>query len=81
MADREIIHTSSDGGSGGMVAILGLVLGVLLVGGLIFFFAVTPTSLTKPGWTALAVALVRLPPAVHSALYPCATRLTVSSGS
>ena len=39
MADREIIHTSSDGGSGGMGAILGLVLGVLLVGGLIFFFA------------------------------------------
>ena len=39
MADREIIHTSSDGGSGGMGAILGLILGVLLVGGLIFFFA------------------------------------------
>jgi len=40
MADREIIHTSSDSGAGGsMGAILGLVLGVLLVGGLIFFFA------------------------------------------
>ncbi len=38
MADREIIHTHS-GGSGGMGAILGLILGVLLVGGLIFFFA------------------------------------------
>jgi hypothetical protein len=40
MADREIIHTSSDsGGMGGMGAILGMILGVLLVGGLIFFFA------------------------------------------
>jgi hypothetical protein len=39
MADREIIHTNSDSGSGGMGAILGLILGVLLVGGLIFFFA------------------------------------------
>ena len=39
MADREIIHTTSDSGSGGMGAILGLILGVLLVGGLIFFFA------------------------------------------
>jgi hypothetical protein len=38
MADREIIHTN-DGGSGGMGAILGMILGVLLVGGLIFFFA------------------------------------------
>lgn len=38
MADREIIHTK-DSGSGGMGAILGMVLGVLLVGGLIFFFA------------------------------------------
>jgi hypothetical protein len=38
MADREIIHTS-DGGMGGMGAILGMILGVLLVGGLIFFFA------------------------------------------
>lgn len=38
MADREVIHTS-DSGSGGMGAILGMVLGVLLVGGLIFFFA------------------------------------------
>jgi uncharacterized membrane protein len=38
MADREIIHTT-DGGSGGMGAILGMILGVLLVGGLIFFFA------------------------------------------
>lgn len=37
MADREIIHTNS--GSGGMGAILGVILGVLLVGGLIFFFA------------------------------------------
>ena len=40
MADREIIHTNSgDGGMGGMGAILGMILGVLLVGGLIFFFA------------------------------------------
>ena len=39
MADREIIHTTSDSGAGGMGAILGLILGVLLVGGLIFFFA------------------------------------------
>jgi hypothetical protein len=39
MADREIIHTSNDGGMGGMGAILGMILGVLLVGGLIFFFA------------------------------------------
>jgi hypothetical protein len=38
MADREIIHTS-DGGGSGMGAILGMILGVLLVGGLIFFFA------------------------------------------
>lgn len=38
MADREIIHTR-DGGSGGMGAILGMILGVLLVGGLIFYFA------------------------------------------
>ena len=38
MADREIIHTN-DSGSGGMGAILGMILGVLLVGGLIFFFA------------------------------------------
>jgi hypothetical protein len=38
MADREVIHTS-DSGMGGMGAILGLILGVLLVGGLIFFFA------------------------------------------
>jgi hypothetical protein len=38
MADREVIHTT-DGGSGGMGAILGMILGVLLVGGLIFFFA------------------------------------------
>ena len=38
MADREIIHTSDRGGSG-MGAILGMILGVLLVGGLIFFFA------------------------------------------
>jgi hypothetical protein len=37
MADREIIQT--DSGSGGMGAILGMILGVLLVGGLIFFFA------------------------------------------
>lgn len=37
MADREIIHT--DSGSGGMGAILGMILGVLLVGGLIFYFA------------------------------------------
>jgi hypothetical protein len=39
MADREIIHTNSDSGMGGMGAILGMILGVLLVGGLIFFFA------------------------------------------
>jgi hypothetical protein len=40
MADREVIHTNSDsGGMGGMGAILGMILGVLLVGGLIFFFA------------------------------------------
>lgn len=39
MADREIIHTNSDSGMGGMGAILGMVLGVLLIGGLIFFFA------------------------------------------
>ncbi|HET7681858.1 MAG TPA: hypothetical protein VFK79_17185 [Xanthobacteraceae bacterium] len=39
MADREIIHTSDSGGMGGMGAVLGLILGVLLVGGLIFFFA------------------------------------------
>ena len=40
MADREVIHTSNDGGGmGGMGAILGMILGVLLVGGLIFFFA------------------------------------------
>ena len=38
MADREIIHTT-DRGMGGMGAILGMILGVLLVGGLIFFFA------------------------------------------
>jgi hypothetical protein len=39
MADREIIHTNDSGGMGGMGAILGMILGVLLVGGLIFFFA------------------------------------------
>lgn len=39
MADREVIHTSDSGGMGGMGAILGLILGVLLVGGLVFFFA------------------------------------------
>ena len=39
MADREIIHTNGGGGMGGMGAILGMILGVLLVGGLIFFFA------------------------------------------
>ena len=40
MADREIIHTTNDsGGMGGMGAVLGMILGVLLVGGLIFFFA------------------------------------------
>ena len=39
MADREIIHTNDGGGMGGMGAILGMILGVLLVGGLIFFFA------------------------------------------
>lgn len=40
MADREIIHTNTDsGGMGGMGAVLGMILGVLLVGGLIFFFA------------------------------------------
>jgi uncharacterized membrane protein len=38
MADREVIHTS-DSGMSGMGAILGMILGVLLVGGLIFFFA------------------------------------------
>jgi hypothetical protein len=38
MADREIIHTDN-GGMGGMGAILGMILGVLLIGGLIFFFA------------------------------------------
>jgi hypothetical protein len=38
MADREIHHHDS-GGMGGMGAILGMILGVLLVGGLIFFFA------------------------------------------
>ena len=37
--DREVIHTSDSGGMGGMGAILGMILGVLLVGGLIFFFA------------------------------------------
>jgi hypothetical protein len=37
MADREI-HTN-DNGSGGMGAILGMIVGVLLVGGLIFYFA------------------------------------------
>jgi hypothetical protein len=37
--DREILHTSDSGGMGGMGAILGMILGVLLVGGLIFFFA------------------------------------------
>lgn len=37
MADREIHH--HDSGMGGMGAILGMILGVLLVGGLIFFFA------------------------------------------
>jgi hypothetical protein len=36
MADREIHHTD---GSGGMGAILGMILGVLLIGGLVFFFA------------------------------------------
>ena len=39
MADREVIHTTTDSGSGGMGAILGMILGVLLVGGLIFYFA------------------------------------------
>ena len=39
MADREIIHTTDRSGMGGMSAILGIILGVLLVGGLIFYFA------------------------------------------
>jgi hypothetical protein len=39
MADREIHTHTTDSGSGGMGAILGMILGVLLVGGLIFFFA------------------------------------------
>ncbi len=38
MADREIHHYDRDSGSG-MGAVLGILLGVLLVGGLIFFFA------------------------------------------
>ena len=54
MVDREVIHTN-EGGSGGMGAILGMILGVLLVGGLIFFFAGnwdgdggTQTSMSSP---------------------------------
>jgi hypothetical protein len=35
MADREVIETNDGGGMG---AILGMILGILIVGGLIFFF-------------------------------------------
>ncbi len=71
MADREIIHTT-DGGSSGMGAILGMVLGVLLVGGLIFFFAgnwdrggskVTINAPSAPATTGTSVPSVPANPA------------------
>jgi hypothetical protein len=70
MADREreIIHTNG-GGMGGMGAILGLILGVLLVGGLIFFFAgdwdrgTTTTGMNPPATTGSAPSRPAEPPA------------------
>ena len=61
MADREreVIHHES-GGMGGMGAILGMILGVLLVGGLIFFFA---GEWDRPGDTKLTINTPNLPAA------------------
>jgi hypothetical protein len=54
MADREVHHydRERDSGMGGMGAILGVILGVLLVGGLIFFFA---SDWDRPGDTRLTI--------------------------
>ena len=65
MADREIIHTNSDSGAGGMGAILGLILGVLLVGGLIFFFA---GNWEKGGGNSVTVNTPSAPSTTGSAL-------------
>ncbi len=61
MADREIHHyDKSDSGMAGMGAILGMILGVLLVGGLIFFFA---SDWDRPGDTKLTINTPNLPAA------------------
>lgn len=64
MADREIIHTNDSGGMGGMGAILGMILGVLLVGGLIFFFA---GNWDRDGGTKLTVNTPNAPATTGSA--------------
>jgi hypothetical protein len=73
MADREreVIHTGDSGGMGGMGAILGMILGVLLVGGLIFFFAgdwdggggtqMSGTTSSAPATTGSAPSTPRAP--------------------
>lgn len=61
--EREVIHHDS-GGMGGMGAILGMILGVLLVGGLIFFFA---GDWNRPGDTKLTINTPNLPATTGSA--------------
>lgn len=67
MADREIIHTDNGGGMGGMGAILGMILGVLLVGGLIFFFA---GNWDRGGSTKLTINTPSAPATTGSAPSP-----------
>ncbi len=62
MADREVHHY--DRTDSGMGAILGMILGVLLVGGLIFFFA---GNWDRPGDTKLTINTPSAPTTTGSA--------------